>query len=236
MDWQAFFSLLLASGAEWVEGFAIILSATLTIGRGASFGAAAAAVVTLVLIIMAAGGVVSLRLHLWILQLATGVSLLRFGVRRLSRAVARQGGMKDPPNLQKIRPDLFGAERLEWWLTVFKAVLLEGLEVSLVVIGFSLQSRAWLSNVLAALAALAVVCLAAGRNPALLGRVPELAGKFVLGAMILSFGTLWTLQSLAGNVWPLGNWSFFGLVACYLCGGQVLVRLTGHRRPSGAET
>jgi len=236
MDWQAFFSLLLASGVEWVEGFTIILSANLAIGRGASFGAAAAALVTLALVMLAAGGVIGLGLHPWILQLLTGVALLRLGARRLTRAIARQAGLKGPPNLQKIRPDLFGAERLDKWLKVFSAVLLEGLEVSLMAVGFSLQGGAWLSNALAALSALAIVSLAGARGNALLERVPEIAVKFALGAMIISFGTLWTLESLAGDVWPMGNWSLFGLAAFYILGAQGLVRLTGRHQPSGAET
>jgi uncharacterized membrane protein len=177
MDWEAFFSLLFASGAEWVEGVAIILSASLTIGRGASLGAAAAAFVTLALVMLATGGVVSLGLRVWILQLLTGVVLLRLGVLRLTRAIARQAGVKGPPTLQKTRPDLYGAERLDRWLTVFGAALLEGLEVCLMVVGFSLQAGAWLSNALAALAALVVVSLAGARGHALLKRVPESAVK-----------------------------------------------------------
>jgi uncharacterized membrane protein len=236
MDWQAFFSLLLASGAEWAEGFAIILSASLTIGWGASVGAAVVALVTLAAVMMTADWAVSLGLHGWILQLLTGFFLLRLGARRLIRAIAHQVGLKVPPNLQEIRPDLFGAERLDKWLTVFNAILLEGLEVCLMVAGFSLQAGAWLSNTLGALAGLVVVSLAGARGHASLKRAPEFAMKFVLGAVIFSFGTFWTLEALAGEVWPLGNWSPLVLAVFYFFGAQGLARLTGRNQPSGAET
>ena len=52
------------------------------------------------------------------------------------------------------------------WLIAYKGTLLEGLEVWLVVVAFSLHSRAWLSNGLAALIALLAVFLAGPRRSA----------------------------------------------------------------------
>ena len=53
--------------------------------------------------------------------------------------------------------------------------------------------------------------------------------------MIVSFGTFWTLEALAGDVWPLGDWSLLGLEAFFLSGGQVLVPLVRGRRVPVAE-
>jgi uncharacterized membrane protein len=63
-----------------------------------------------------------------------------------------------------------------------------------------------------------------------LRRVPENAIKFVVGAMIVSFGTFWTLEALAGNIWPLGDWTLLALEVFFLAGGQALVPLV-RRRP-----
>ena len=60
--------------------------------------------------------------------------------------------------------------------------------------------------------------------------MPENTIKFVVGAMITSFGTYWTLEAMAGNVWPLGDWSLLALNAFYLAGGQALVPVV---RPTG---
>jgi uncharacterized membrane protein len=234
MDWQAFFPLLLASGVEWVEGVAAVLSVGLTIGWGASIGATLVAVVTLAVFVAVTGCAINLGLHGWILLLAIGVLLLRFGLGRLSKAIARQAGLKGPPGFQKTRPDLYGAERLDAWLVVFKIVLLEGLEVWLMVVGFSLRGGAWASNVLTVLAALVAVCLVGAPIRASLRNLPENTIKLLTGATIASFGTFWTLESLAGNVWPLGDWSLLALFAFYGLGGQVLL-LMGRRRSSRAE-
>ena len=56
-----------------------------------------------------------------------------------------------------------------------------------------------------------------------LRRVPENAIKFVVGAMIVSFGTFWTLEALAGDVWPLGDWSLLVLALFFVARGQALV-------------
>jgi len=52
-----------------------------------------------------------------------------------------------------------------------------------------------------------------------------------VGAMIVSFGTFWTLEALAGEVWPFGDWSVLALAAFFLLGGQALVPLV-RRRPN----
>jgi uncharacterized membrane protein len=234
MDWQAFFPLLLASGVESVEGVAAVLSVSLTIGWGATIGAALVAALTLAVFAAATGYAVNLGLHAWILLLVTGVLLLRFGLGRLGRVVARQAGLRAPPGFQITRPDLYGAERLDAWLAVFRTVLLGGLEVWLMVVGFGLRGGAWASNVLTVLAALLLVCLVAAPIRASLRRLPENAAKLLTGATITSFGTFWTLESLADDVWPLGSWSLLVLFAFYGLGGQVLL-LMGRRRSSRAE-
>jgi uncharacterized membrane protein len=115
------------------------------------------------------------------------------------------------------------------WLVAYKGTLLEGLEVWLVVVAFSLHSHAWVSNGIAALVALLAVFIAGLAVRAPLRRVPENAIKFVVGAMIVSFGTFWTLEALAGDVWPLGDWSLLVLAAFFIAGGQALVPIVARR-------
>jgi uncharacterized membrane protein len=119
-------------------------------------------------------------------------------------------------------------------LIVFELVLLEGLEVWLMVVGSSLRGGAWASNALAVLVALVMVCLVGAPILASLRQLPENAIKLLTGATIASFGTIWTLEALAGSVWPLGGWSLLALFAFYGVGGQVLL-LIGRRRSFRAE-
>ncbi|MEA2790622.1 MAG: hypothetical protein QOG73_3028, partial [Acetobacteraceae bacterium] len=97
------------------------------------------------------------------------------------------------------------------------------------VVAFSLHSHAWVSNGIAALVALLAVFIAGLAVRAPLRRVPENAIKFVVGAMIVSFGTFWTLEALAGDVWPLGDWSLLVLAAFFIAGGQALVPIVARR-------
>jgi uncharacterized membrane protein len=78
---------------------------------------------------------------------------------------------------------------------------------------------------MAALVALVAV-FAAGlalRKP--LRRVPENAIKYIVGGMITAFGTFWTREALAGDIWRLGDWSLLILALFYLGGGQALVSI-----------
>ena len=229
MDWTAFIPLYLTASVEWVEAFTIVLAVSLTIGWGASLGAAAAGLGTLAALTAITGSALSLGLDLHVIQFVIGVFLLLFGARWLAKSVARQAGLKalhdEAVEFQQTRAKIRKADWFAAWLVAYKGMLLEGLEVWLIVVAFSLHSRAWASNGLTAVLALVVVLVAGLSLHAPLTRVPENTIKFVVGAMILSFGTYWTLEAMAGDVWPLGDWSLAMLAAFYLVGGQALVPL-----------
>jgi uncharacterized membrane protein len=233
MDWPAFLPLFLTATVEWVEAFTIILAVSLTIGWGASLGAAAAGLGTLAVLTALTGGALSLGLDLHAIQFVIGVFLLLFGVRWLAKAIARQAGLKALHDEDvEFRETQVKVTRGDWfaaWLVAYKGTLLEGLEVWLVVVAFSLHSQAWVSNGIAALVALLAVFVAGLAVRAPLRRVPENAIKFVVGAMIVSFGTFWTLEALAGDVWPLGDWSLLVLALFFLAGGQALVPIVRGR-------
>jgi Ca2+/H+ antiporter, TMEM165/GDT1 family len=233
MDWPAVLPLFLTASVEWVEAFTIVLAVSLTIGWAASLGAAAAGLGTLAVLTVATGGALGLGLKLQALQFVIGVFLLLFGVRWLAKAIARQAGLKAlhdedvefRETREKIsRGDWFGA-----WLVAYKGMLMEGLEVWLIVVAFSLHSHTWMTNGLVAVGALAVVFLAGLAVRAPLRHVPENTIKFVVGSMIVSFGTYWTLEALAGEAWPLGDWSLLVLEAFFLAGGQALVPVVRRR-------
>jgi Ca2+/H+ antiporter, TMEM165/GDT1 family len=234
MDWPAFLPLFLTAAVEWVEAFTIVLAVSLTIGWAASLGAAAAGLGTLALLTAVTGGALSLGLDLQAIQFVIGVFLLLFGVRWLAKAIARQAGLKalhdEDQEFRETRAKLPKGDWFAAWLVAYKGTLLEGLEVWLVVVAFSLHSQAWISNGIAAITALLAVFIAGLAIRAPLRRVPENAIKFIVGAMIVSFGTFWTLEALAGDVWPLGDWSLLVLATFFMAGGQTLVPIV-RRRP-----
>jgi uncharacterized membrane protein len=225
--WTIALPTFLAAAVEWVEAFTIVLAVSLSIGWRAAAGAAAAALALLALMTAATGGALQRGLALAPLQLAIGVFLLLFGMRWLAKAVARRAGLQarhdEVLEFAAARARLAAGDRRAAWLIAFKGVLLEGLEVWAIVVALGASGGAWASSAGAALLALALVAVAGSWLQAPLRRVPENALKFAVGAMIVSFGTFWTLEGLGGaKVWPLGDWSLAGLVLFYLLGGVLL--------------
>jgi uncharacterized membrane protein len=117
---------------------------------------------------------------------------------------------------------------MDWYsfTVAFKGVLLEGLEVAFIVIGFgSTQSRLGLA--VGAAAAAVVLVVAVGivvRGP--LGRVPENTLKFVVGVLLTSFGIFWGGEG-AGAEWPGSDLAILGIASVI---GLVSVLLTRELR------
>src|SRR5207302_9896735 len=94
LDWTIFVPAFLTAAVEWVEAFTIVLAVSLTIGWRAAAGAALAALAALAAMTVATGGMLGLGVDIRWLQLVIGVFLLLFGVRWLSKAIARGAGLK----------------------------------------------------------------------------------------------------------------------------------------------
>ena len=237
-DWTVAVPTFLAAAVEWVEAFTIVLAVSLSIGWLAAAGAAATALAVLAAMTVVTGGALRLGVSIAWLQLGIGILLLLFGVRWLAKAVARQAGLKplhdERHEFEQTRDRLAQADRYAGWVIAFKGVLLEGLEVWLIVVALGING-AWASSAGAAIAALVVVAAAGLAVRAPLARVPENAIKFAVGAMIVSFGTFWTLEALGGPaVWPGGDWSLLGLVVFYAGGGVALAAMLGGPAAVGA--
>jgi Ca2+/H+ antiporter, TMEM165/GDT1 family len=240
-DWGIFLTTFLTATVEWVEAFTIVLAVSLTIGWGRAAGAAAAALLVLAVMTAATGGVLKLGMDMVWLQFVIGVFLLLFGVRWLAKAIARAAGLKamhdEDAEFAETRHALEAGDRHGAWLIAFKGVLLEGLEVWLIVVALGMKSGHSALATGAALLAFALVALVGMLVRAPLRRVPENAIKFGVGAMIVSFGTFWTLEALGGDAaWPWGDWSLPLLAGFYLVGGLAVAALLRQRRNSVAAT
>jgi len=238
-DWGIFLATYLAATVEWVEAFTIVLAVSLTIGWGRAAGAAATALLVLAVMTVATGGVLRLGLSMHWLQFVIGVFLLLFGVRWLAKAIARAAGLKamhdEDAEFAETRHKLETGDRHAAWLIAFKGVLLEGLEVWLIVVALGMKAGHPAIATGAALLALVMVAVLGLLVRAPLRRVPENAIKFGVGAMIVSFGTFWTLEALAGDkAWPWGDWSLLVLVGFYLVGGLVVAAILRQRRTAAS--
>lgn len=229
LDWSIAVPSFLTALVEWVEAFTIVLAVSLSIGWRGAIGAALAGLATLAVLTAVSGGLLATGIDIGMVQLVIGVFLMLFGVRWLAKAIARYAGLKplhdEGVEFEQTRAGLSG----DWWggwIVAFKGVLLEGLEVWLVVVALGMRApggAGLVSSIGAALAALVLTCLVGVAIRAPLQRVPENTIKFVVGAMIVSFGTYWTMEGIGGaDIWPYSDWTLLMLGAFYLLAGLAI--------------
>ncbi len=239
IDWSIAVPSFLTALVEWVEAFTIVLAVSLGIGWRAAIGAALAGLATLVVLTLVAGRLLMTGIDIGWLQLIVGVFLMLFGMRWLAKAIARQAGLKALHDEAQEFADTQARLDGDWvanWMVAYKGVLLEGLEVWLVVVALGMKAGSGtglVSSAGAAVAALVLTCIvgAAVRTP--LQRVPENAIKFAVGAMILAFGTYWTMEGLGGTeIWPLSDWTLLVLGVFYLLAGLGLAAMLRVRVPA----
>ncbi len=232
IDWSIAVPSFLTALVEWVEAFTIVLAVSLSIGWRGAVGAAVAGLATLAVMTLAAGRLLATGIDIGVVQLVVGVFLMLFGVRWLAKAMARHAGLKalhdEAVEFEQTRARLTG----EWaagWAVAYKGVLLEGLEVWLVVVALGMKAtdgKGMVSSGGAAVAALLLTCAVGAAVRAPLQRVPENAIKFTVGAMIVAFGTYWTMEGIGGpEVWPLSDWTLPILGAFYLLAGLAIATL-----------
>ena len=246
--WPAIGAAFAASLVEVVEAFTIVLAVGSTRGwRAAWIGTLAA--LALLAATVALVGPALLRVPIHLLQLIVGVLLLLFGLGWLRKAILRSGGvlaLRDESALYEKATRELGsdgdrdeangssASARDWIgvITVFKAVLLEGMEVAFTVLAIGAGHDLILEASLGAAAA-CVLVLAIGmilRQP--LARVPENGLKFGVGILLTAFGVFWTGEGL-GLTWPGAELALLALIALFAVIGLSTARLL---RARGADT
>lgn len=229
IDWSIALPSFLTALVEWVEAFTIVLAVSFSIGWRSAIGASLAALATLAILTVAASGLLTAGIPVAWLQFVIGVFMLLFGMRWLAKAMARHAGLKafhdEAVEFEQTRTMLAG-DRAAAWVIAYKGVLLEGLEVWLVVVALAARvPGGWgLANSAgAAVLALLLTCAVGAAVRAPLQAVPENAIKFAVGAMIVAFGTFWTMEGIGGSdIWSLSDWSLLILALFYLGSGLAI--------------
>lgn len=234
--WVAAGTTFLASALEFVEAATIVMAVGYTAGWRTALSATAWAIGALIVITGLLGPALVYWVPLNALQIGIGVFLTLFGYTWLRKAIWRYSGRKAMRNEQAAFDaeiaDLRKHEKHYAFATAFNGVLLEGLEVAVIVITLSAaRGGTFLWAAAGALAACALVTGAAVllRHP--FSRVPENALGFVVGIMLLSFGTFWSGEGL-GLHWWQGEVTLAWIVGAYLAFALVLI--AAWRRPAHA--
>jgi uncharacterized membrane protein len=212
----------LASAVEAVEALTIVLGVGVVRGWRSTLIGVGVALAVLSGLIAVLGPALS-RIPIGGLRLVVGALLLVFGLQWLRKAILRASGYKalhdedEAFREQRDRAAAAGVERrggLDWYsfTVAFKGVLLEGLEVVFIVIGFgAAQGRLDVAIIGAAAAVVLVVVVGVlVRGP--LERVPENTIKFAVGLLLTSFGCFWAAEG-AGVEWPGDELSLLGVIA-----------------------
>lgn len=213
----------LASAVEIVETFTILLAMGLTRGWRSTIAGAISAAVVLVVVTAFAGYTLLRFIPESLLQLVIGSLLLIFGLQWLRKAILRAAGRKALHDEDAIYAEEAAAGRaaaarsflgLDWFAFVvsFKGVLLEGLEVVFIVLTFGLGAGDLPLAALGAVLAVIPVAILAFLVRGPLSRVPENRIKIVVGLLLTTFGTFWSIEGLglfAGDqeslAWPFGD-------------------------------
>jgi len=254
--WGLLGATFAASFVEFVEALTIVLAMGMTRSWRSALTGAGVAVVALAGFTAAAGYALVNWLPEAALQLGIGTLLLIFGLQWLRKAILRSSGLKALHDEDAEFAEQAEAARragdeqrlgLDWFSFVvsFKGVFLEGVEVVFIVITFGLNAENVPLAAGGAAAAGAVVLAAGAVAHRPLARVPENTLKYVVGLLLASFGTFWSVEGLGvlreggeSMAWPGGDWALLGLLGGWLVVSRVLIAVAPRlaaagRRPAG---
>jgi uncharacterized membrane protein len=236
-----------ASVVEWVEAFTIVLAVGNTRGWRSPLWGTLAAMGTLA-VIVGVFGTPLIIYHEQVSQsfhIVVGILLLLFGMRWLRKAILRFSGIiaihDEELIYQREVAELRAAgqahtrwDNIGFWFS-YKAVLLEGLEVAFIVIALGAQGGAALqAAILGAAAALVVTIILGAFLHRPLTIVPENFMKFVVGAMLTTFGIFWGAEGMEVH-WPFDASSLFVILAGVCLTSWIAVRMLGLIAPQGAR-
>jgi uncharacterized membrane protein len=231
----------LASGVEFVEALTIVLALGITRGWRSSLCGAIAALVVLAAAVAAIGPSVTQHVSREWLQLVVGVLLLTFGLQWLRKAILRSAGyiaLHDEDAAFASETDAArrapGQRRLglDWYaFTIcFKGVLLEGLEVVFIVVGFAAGSAGRGPATAGAALAFVLVVVVGIVVHRPLARVPENLIKHGVGLALSTYGLFWLVEGLnavasSGHPveWPGGDVALPVILVAWLACSQLTI-------------
>jgi uncharacterized membrane protein len=207
----------LASTVEAVEMVTIVIGVGATRGWRSTLLGAASGFVLLGAVVAVVGAALR-AIPIGPLRLVVGTLLLIFGLQWLRKGVIRVAAH----GFQGVREAVEDDERwrgpgVDWtaWVLAFKGVVLEGLEVAFIVVTFGATANHLGWAVIGGVSAVVMTGAAGFAVHHSVSRVPRSVLQLVVGVMLTSFGTFWSLEGL-GIDWPAGDAAILGLLAFYL--------------------
>lgn len=229
-------TVFLAAAVEVVEMVTIVVGVGATRGWRATMIGCGVGLLVLAAIVGALGTALTY-VPINVLRAVIGALLLLFGLQWLRKSIFRisqSGWMKRPQGVDDEDEGPLDHPRpgFDWtaFALSFKGVVLEGLEVAFIVVAFGVTTKHLGLGVIGAAAAFALVGAAGALARRRVERVPGKALKFVVGLLLVSYGSFWGAEGL-GVKWPLGDFAILVLIGYYAVISWAALRLL---RPTSA--
>src|SRR3989440_5625647 len=229
--WAVLITTFLASAVEAIEMVTIVVGVGATRGWRSTLIGAASGFGVLAVVVDVLGAALSrvpigpLRLIVGALLLTFGLQWFRKGIMRVAaRGLAGIGGQDPHETAEWTGP---GMDWTAWFLS-FKGVVLEGLEVAIIVVSFGAGANQLGAAVIGGVGAIIVV---GGIGFALhntVRRVPRSFLQLVVGILLTTFGTFWSLEGL-GVSWPASDGAVLGLLLLYVLTAFTYITLERNR-------
>ena len=230
--WAVLITTFLASAVEAIEMVTIVVGVGATRGWRSTIIGAASGFGVLAVIVVILGAALSvvpigpLRLVIGALLLVFGLQWFRKGIMRVAaRGLAGIGG-SDP----HADAELWKGPGMDWtaWFLAFKGVVLEGLEVAIIVVSFGAGANQLGGAVVGGVGAIVVVGAVGLALHNTVRRVPRSLLQLVVGILLTTFGTFWSLEGL-GVSWPASDGAILGLLALYVLTALAYITLERNR-------
>ena len=223
----------IGSSVEAIEALTIVLAVGTVRGWRSALMGAAVGLALLAAIVLIFGPAIAL-VPIDVLRIVVGTLLLLFGFRWLRKAILRSAGVialhdQDAAFTKETQTlHLEPSSRQRWDLvaiiTAFKAVVLEGIEVVVIVIGVGAVGNMLIPASLGALMACLLVIAVGAMLHRPLSRIPENSLKFTVGILISAFGMYWFGEGI-GVSWPYRDAAILGIAAILLLVSRLAVGL-----------
>ena len=215
----------LASVVEAIEMVIIVLGVGAARGwRSTLLGAATG--FALLTVIVAVAGVAISAIPIGPLRAVIGTLLLLFGLQWYRKGIARVAARGLAGSAVQ-RVEAGGVSRGTDWVAFFlsfKGVLLEGLEISLIVVSFGATAGQLGTAIVGAVAAIAVIGAVGFALKSPVVRIPRSLLQLIVGTLLTSFGTFWSLEGLGMN-WPQSDLDIVGLIVLYAAAAAAFIAL-----------
>ena len=230
--WAVLITTFLASAVEAIEMVTIVVGVGATRGWRSTIIGAASGFGVLAVIVVILGAALSvvpvgpLRLVIGALLLVFGLQWFRKGIMRVAaRGLAGIGG-SDPHG----DAELWRGPGMDWtaWFLAFKGVVLEGLEVAIIVVSFGAGANQLGGAVVGGVGAIVVVGAVGVALHNTVRRVPRSFLQLVVGILLTTFGTFWSLEGL-GVSWPASDGAILGLLLLYVLTAFTYITLERNR-------